>query len=609
MSALWMIIFVLHPIIVTIIFVIIFVYLNKKYYIWQNYAHYILIALVLFFIVFIYDSWHALMRGTYATALSEHPKIGKKIPLPRKVVIVGSLGESEKIWPKKLVSGILNEVILVRASKKAKSEPIAFQISIGFSAPGGCPKDRMRFIHSSLRKQFSVKGICPKIRETKMPKEGIFIVSETLRIPASKSAKYFQPKFLVDRPPGPIISYRGIEIQKRQSEKISVLSSSASYIAPGFLAPILIGCWERPDNILWVLPAGDTGCGFWRLFVSGGAAKHRPKEWIFSQAFSPSKTRVQKPSSERIIETTSLQAVKILENLNYDVDDIASFLPQLREQLLDSNLPDKVIIDLILKRATQKTGKLEGALIAFLMEYRPAAALQLPKLIKKIPLYIVRPERIISIMETNPQFRKYFSSLMLESLSGIWTPHNPSIQDKLIKLLSEKETDFLCQNLYRVTKKDGIFERHSKMTNGIRIPVFLPTLIKKAVNDCNDKGVEFIAKIFRHTRGVNRERIIRMVENLDGKVLKQLKDQVVESLIDPIPMDKYPYKKLSRRQIYANDHVRLLRKAGLECNDILDNLSSKVQHVRDSERKISKDLIERVDFISHISQNRLKSCR
>jgi hypothetical protein len=30
-----------------------------------------------------------------------------------------------------------------------------------------------------------------------------------------------------------------------------------------------IGGWERPNTIILIMPAGDSGCGFWRRIVEG----------------------------------------------------------------------------------------------------------------------------------------------------------------------------------------------------------------------------------------------------------------------------------------------------------------------------------------------------
>jgi hypothetical protein len=78
-------------------------------------------------------------------------------------------------------------------------------------------------------------------------------------------------------------------MQGRPSTGTEVLAEARYYEAPGYLGfPPLIGCWERPDNIVWALLAGNPGCGFWRGFLSGGDRQQASDApWVYSTVFTP----------------------------------------------------------------------------------------------------------------------------------------------------------------------------------------------------------------------------------------------------------------------------------------------------------------------------------
>jgi hypothetical protein len=78
-------------------------------------------------------------------------------------------------------------------------------------------------------------------------------------------------------------------VQIRANGKIELVASRYTYSAPGVTGlPPLLGCWDRPDNIIWIMPPGDTGCGFWRWFTRGGDRKWTggDAKWIYADVFS-----------------------------------------------------------------------------------------------------------------------------------------------------------------------------------------------------------------------------------------------------------------------------------------------------------------------------------
>jgi hypothetical protein len=90
-------------------------------------------------------------------------------------------------------------------------------------------------------------------------------------------------------PPGKIITFRAVEVQVRTQQQVEVIAARRTYDAPGLIGlPPLIGCWDRPDNIVWIMPAGDTGCGLWRWFTWGGDRHWHDAdvEWVYRYVFT-----------------------------------------------------------------------------------------------------------------------------------------------------------------------------------------------------------------------------------------------------------------------------------------------------------------------------------
>jgi hypothetical protein len=101
---------------------------------------------------------------------------------------------------------------------------------------------------------------------------------------AAARAVEFSPQYIVAHPPTAVIQFLAIEVQRRSSTGTEVLAEARYYEALGYLGfPPLIGCWQRPDNVIWIMPAGSTGCGFWRRIVSGGDAQNASDaSWVYS---------------------------------------------------------------------------------------------------------------------------------------------------------------------------------------------------------------------------------------------------------------------------------------------------------------------------------------
>ncbi len=239
-------------------------------------------------IYFFVDSAFAYRRAAYAAQSPVKPAIHRTVPLPSSLVLVGMSCDSSCL--DRLADGSLENVIVVHDPMMYGSKS-ALHYSVRRSAPNNCPADPAQRAErrwgASTIKSLSAKGICPIIEESSMPSEGVFIVYEGTSAGVGEPAVAFSPKYIVARPPSAVIEFHAIEVQRRSSAGIEVLAETRYYEAPGYLGlPPLLGCWERPDNIVWIMPPGDAGCGLWRRVIEGGNATNATNAaWVYTDVF------------------------------------------------------------------------------------------------------------------------------------------------------------------------------------------------------------------------------------------------------------------------------------------------------------------------------------
>lgn len=221
-----------------------------------------------------------------------------------------------------------------------------------------------------------------------------------------------------------------------------MLASAYRYEAPGLLGlPPLIGCWDRPDNVLWIMPPGDTGCGLWRWFTWGGDDRAvNDEKWIFDQAFSPLDRAVRAPRLADLLPATPAQALEILSR-----GDIEFYLPRLRGTLLDPANSDDALTNLMV-RITRR-GILDGALIALLAANRPAALANLSDRLVFFPKVFTNPGPVLDEMEQNAKFRDDFAEAMFLFLKARWESSDNI--GRFLGLMEISHPGWLCDQLAR----------------------------------------------------------------------------------------------------------------------------------------------------------------
>jgi hypothetical protein len=490
----WLIVF--HPILVSIVAFTALALLLGWTGLWARYKYRILLALLAAYAV---DAAFALPRILFAQGLSKGPVIAQRIPLPSRLVLVSVRCDAKcHDW---LISGAVDEIISVTPRYPHHVEvATAVRYRAGWTLPGACPRERERaiWLRSPAQQQ---SGYCPLVEPVDIPTQGVFVVHEATIVTAKETARAYTPAYLVKAPPGPVIKFGGHEVQDRSSAGITVLASAYVYQAPGLLGlPPLVGCWDRPDNILWIMPPGDTGCGLWRWFTGGGdnTAVNDPK-WIFEQAFGPPEHPLVPPKRDELPPPAPGQALEILSR----VSDVELHLPRLRDALLDPANTDAALTDLVVRLV--RLGRLEGSLVALLANNRPSALTGFSAYPSPVPIRFNNSGAVLEVMEANPAFREEFADTLFRALAGHWPPNNSDNVRRFLSLMSTNNREWLCERLNRLSGPDGLLKaREDRIIKDETMPPFVPLLVEKTAQICPRQTAAFLRELLAMARPERR---------------------------------------------------------------------------------------------------------
>jgi len=474
---LWLIVF--HPVLVTLLALIVLVLLLRWTGWWARYKYRILLVLLAAYAI---DTAFALPRILFAHDLSKEPVIARRIPLPSRLVLVNIPCDAKcHDW---LISGEVEEIVSFNLPRYGSVSAISAQrYRADWVIPGTCPWERQRENRQASQAQ-GLSGYCPRVESVDVPTEGVFLVSEGTIVSASQRARPYTPTYLVKAPPGRVIHFVGIEVQNRSSAGTDMLASAYYDEAPGLLGlPPLIGCWDRPDNVIWIMPAGDTGCGLWRWFTGGGNQKFvTDTRWLFERVFGPPDRVVVPPRRADLRPPTPAQALEILSSEG----SIEFALPYLRNALLNDALAEMIV-----KRA--RRGTLEGSLVALLAANRPAAMAGLSGRLKPFPRVFVEPAPVLDAMEKDPKFRDAFADVVLFAMAANWQPQ--SEVGRFLNLMETHQPGWLCERLDRFTGPDGILKtRENGVMKNVRetTPFFIAPIVERTAPRCPDATVDLL---------------------------------------------------------------------------------------------------------------------
>jgi hypothetical protein len=590
-----------NPVPVTVLFAILLVLLLRFSGLWAHHKRLILLVPVALYAI---DTAIAVPRLLYAWRSPAQPVIAETTAISARLVFVNQ--ECGKECHDLLLAGLVDEIVLVsdRLWSAEVRPPVRYRV--GWSVPGACPRERETAMGWEQRASLLPQGFCPDVQPTEMPAEGIFIVAESFGVRASEPAVSFKPRYLISGPPGKTIAFTGIEVQRRTKGRVEVLAAARYYAAPGLLGfPPLIGCWLRPENIIWTLPPGDTGCGFWRWFTGGGndelrSTGGRGASWIYTHVLRPPDRQVVAPVRPDIAPPTPAEALEILGR----VDNVEDFLPGLREPLLSPSLSDEAIAQFVARRATRR--QLEGPLISFLAAERPAAALAIPAHVSRPAALFRSPSAVVEQMDRHPAIRDGLAEFMLDSLSSTWVPKDEGI-DRFFALMRKHDPDWLCQRLEKFTRPGGIIETRDtellkKSISREPQPAFVVPLIKETYPRCGQDAVDLLRALLASSSHARREEIASSIDLLPEEAAARVADQALANVLDSTGMKEWVHDDASRRKRYLAVHLRLLRKAGVSCEHV-------AAHVRKSLVNMPSELLsERLVYLEGKERDRWHPC-
>lgn len=294
LSAAPLIVIILNPVLITLLAVVVATTL-LCFFGSQTRRRLLLGAAILFVAYYIADSVFAVPRAVYAYRSASQPEIFKTISTPDSLVLVNQL--CDKSCAQALANGKHRHIVFVRVDRSPdggyRDPPdSAWRLAIAEGSTA-CASERriLDFFDLSDGREIVKSGrLCFTVEATVMPTDGVFVVRETANF-SREPATNFAPRFLTTRPPGPLIRFLAVEVQRRSGTQIEVLAATRYYSAPSVLGlPPMLGCWERPDNVIWIMPPGETGCGLWRWLTEGGDERNAASgriEWVYSKVFQP----------------------------------------------------------------------------------------------------------------------------------------------------------------------------------------------------------------------------------------------------------------------------------------------------------------------------------
>jgi hypothetical protein len=236
-----------------------------------------------------------------------------------------------------------------------------------------------------------------------------------------------------------------------------------------------------------------------------------------------------------------------------------------------------------------RRGVLEGALVGVLARERPAAAAAIPSQLGSPPTLIRQTDLVLSEMQRDRAIFEAWSDFMFDALASNWDdmpgPGHPARAARFFALLRERDPDFLCQRLDRVTREGGVLEyRERKIIPAVisanpfeAMPGFLQPLINAAVSQCGERTTRFLQDLLAAPAAIRRREIALLVSQLPREFARKLADQAFANLLDDRGMDYLVYEPLDRqRQRYVDAHVQLLLQAGQSCGEIQGKLDAAI---------------------------------
>jgi hypothetical protein len=299
----------------------------------------------------------------------------------------------------------------------------------------------------------------------------------------------------------------------------------------------------------------------------------------------------------------SAEALEILSR----AAPIEDYLPALKDMLVAPSVSDDALVALVVQRVARRI--LDGALIAVLARERPEAAAAIPARLGSPPAWIRQSGLILAAMERDRAIFDAWSDFMFDALASDWddspAPKNPARVERLLTLLRERDPEFLCRRLDRITRDGGLLDYYERVMLRGRgfayphevMPDFLPPLVNAAVSQCGEWANGFLRNVLTASAAARREGVALLISRQPGNVASQFADQAFANLLDERTMDPRVYETRDRRLHYAYAHLQALIRANQSCDHVARQFDAAVAALRDRGGTPSPLLLERLAYL------------
>jgi hypothetical protein len=294
------------------------------------------------------------------------------------------------------------------------------------------------------------------------------------------------------------------------------------------------------------------------------------------------------------------EAIEILSR----VSPIEDYLPALKDALVAPSVSDDALVELVVRRA--RRGTLDGALVAVLAQKRPAAAAAIPGRLGTPPKSIGQPGLILTEMERDRAIFDAWGDFMFDAIASLWPQvigalgriSDPAME-RFLALLEERDPDFLCQRLDRITREGGVLDYRDNVTSKgyvEALPRFMPLVIRAALSQCGERARPFLRDLLQAPAAARRSEIAWLISRNPDEVAGIVADQAFANLLDDRGMDYAAYKDVEGRRGYVYAHLQILLRAGQSCDDVERRLNVAVAALREQGETPSPYVLERLAY-------------
>jgi hypothetical protein len=207
---------------------------------------------------------------------------------------------------------------------------------------------------------------------------------------------------------------------------------------------------------------------------------------------------------------------------------------------------------------------------------------------------------------------------MFDAIASLWPQvigalgriSDPAME-RFLALLEERDPDFLCQRLDRITREGGVLDYRDNVTSKgyvEALPRFMPLVIRAALSQCGERARPFLRDLLQAPAAARRSEIAWLISQKPDDFAGTVADQAFANLLDDRGMDYWAYKDVEGRRGYVYAHLQILLRAGQSCDDVKRQLNAAVAALREQGETPSPYVLERLAYFDDKGPARSLKC-